>query len=303
MAFLQIYQPLKSGVRRMGKQLHALPLGVFFPLTLFDFLAWLTFQAARFRSTARRSDTCKNKDLQWIRDELKGWVEPCSMHILIVWFFPKVWVLKLGTAIDFGFAIFPRKDWNGMEEDAAMMSDDAASSSVSSASASSVASKALDLVIAAVKSVSWPFYLRSVLDVLDVWASCLLLFFGSFVDLFLASFKIWGLSRGKQTERSKIFGRAKEEGWQMLPTRGGGILQNNVSTLTSFNPGKVLASLKEIGCPGPIQKVAEEPEEQEAAKNAKKKKGLGKKKKKAVKLGKTDSNTNSEEIGEYKAGD
>ena len=89
----------------------------------------------------------------------------------------------------------------------------------------------------------------------------------------------------------------------MLPTRGGGILLNNVSTLTSFNPGKVLASLKEIGCPGPIQKVTEEPEAQEAPKNAKKKKGLGKKKKKAVKLGKTDSKTNSEEIGEYKAGD
>lgn len=85
----------------------------------------------------------------------------------------------------------------------------------------------------------------------------------------------------------------------MLPTRGGGILQNNFSTLTSFNPGKVLASLKEIGCPEPIQKVVEEQDGQEAAKKAKKKKGLGKKKKKAVKLGKLG---NSEEIGEYKAG-
>jgi len=66
-----------------------------------------------------------------------------------------------------------------------------------------------------------------------------------------------------------------------------------------FQPWKVLASLKEIGCPEPIQKVVEEQDGQEAAKKAKKKKGLGKKKKKAVKLGKLG---NSEEIGEYKAG-
>lgn len=94
----------------------------------------------------------------------------------------------MGTA--FGFAIFPGKDWKGMEEDAGMMSDEAASSSTSSASASSITSKALDLVIAAVKNVSWPFYLWSVLDVSDFGASCFLFVFGRFVDLFLGSFKI-----------------------------------------------------------------------------------------------------------------
>lgn len=117
-----------------------------------------------------------------------------------------------------------------MEEDAGMMSDEAASSSVSSASASSVASKALDLVIAAVKTVSWPFYLWSVLDVLDFWASCLCCFLEVLLICSLAASKFEDFRVESKPSVQKSSAEQKKKVDKCFPPEVGGYFK------TMFQP-------------------------------------------------------------------
>lgn len=44
-------------------------------------LPFSLIEAARFRPLALRSNTSKSKGLQWIRDDIKGWVVASPVHV------------------------------------------------------------------------------------------------------------------------------------------------------------------------------------------------------------------------------